>query len=901
MSPCKGARRRGLLLRTVATLTIGATLTAGAARAADEQPAATNVDEVVVTGTSIRGVAPVGSPAQSVTTETLKATGLSNTNDILKTIPSFVNLGMAEGRGGGNQSAQANITQGSSVNLRGIGQESTLVLLDGRRIQASGSQGNFYDVSTFAFGAIQRVEVIADGASAIYGSDAVGGVVNFITKRNYDGAEANIRFGGGDGYDEWRFNLGLGKTWSGGDFSFAYEHLDRGGLLGTARKEVTQDLRPLGGPDLRTNFGSPGTIVAGGVTYAIPTGQNGRGLTAARLVAGTANLLDLNFSRSLLADQEKDNLFLSARQRISDTLQVWYSGYFSQRELTYEGTSLNGGAATAALNVPRANPFFVSPIATATSVVVNYSFINDFRADDLAKERGWQNAVGFNWDTPIGWTVEAHASRAVNRASRITTGQLRTINLAAALSDPNPATAFNPFCDGFAFSCNNPTTLARLNGTSIIAARLTLEDYVAKASGSLFNIWGGPVRAAVGVEYTDGKVVTQNGRDTITPTLAIRVTQADRTVKSLFGELLVPLVGSENAGPGVERLELSLAARYEDYSDFGGTTNPKVGVRWDPIPGLSLRGTYGTSFRAPTISNIDFLATTTYSIVNLPDPRGGQIRALQLVGARPGLQPESATTLSFGADWRPASIPGLSASFTLYDIDYKDRITAIPISTIFANEAVLPQFVTRNPGADLVNSFLNTPFLNTPTEPAANIRVIVDGRTANLGGLKQRGLDFDVGYQWDTSFGTLSTGLLATVILKAEQSLFEGAPFLDVLDRINYPVSKRGRARFGWRDGGWRADVFVDYVDDYLNDLVAPTLRRKVSSWTTVDASVSYTVGDGAPEWAKNTRISLSANNLFDRDPPKVISISSGVQGLFDSQAASVLGRFVAVELTKTW
>jgi len=893
------ARRRGLLLCSVATLM------AGTARAQNaEASAAATVDEVIVTGTSIRGVAPVGSPTTSLGEEQILATGFSNTNDILRTNPAFANLGMSEGRGGSNQSAQANITQASSLNLRGIGQESTLVLLDGRRIQPSGTMAAFYDVSTLPINAIQRVEVVADGASAIYGSDAVGGVVNFITKRNYDGAETSFRYGEARGYDEYRVLQNLGKTWEGGGVFFAFEHFARGPLLGTARKEVTQDLRPLGGPDLRANFGSPGTIVVSGVTYAVPTGQNGRGLTASRLVAGSQNLLDLNLSRSLLSDFEKDNFLLSVRHHLTAGLEVWYSGYVAQRHLTYEGTSLNGGATTAALTVPRSNPFFVHPTnPAAASVVVNYGFINDFRAVDTAKERGWHNAVGFVWsDLPYDWSVEGHASRSVNRASRVTTGQLRTINLAAALADTNPATAFNPFCDGFAFSCNNPATLERLNGFSIIAARLVLKDFVAKASGPLFDIWGGTIQAAVGVEYTDHRSVTENGRNTVTVAPAIRVTEAERDVKSIYGELLVPLVGTENAMSGVQRLELSLALRREDYSDFGTTTNPKVGVRWDPIQDLSIRATYGTSFRAPTIGQIDFLSSTTYSIVNLPDPRlGGQVRALQLVGAREGLQPESATTYSLGLDWVPTSVPGLRVSATLYDIDYKDRIVSIPIATLLANEATLPDFVIRNPSADFVNSFLNTPYLNTPTEPASNIKLFVDGRTSNTGGLKQTGLDLSVDYEWETGIGTLDAGVAANFILRAKQSLFAGQPFVDIVDKINYPVSKRARAHLGWRNDGWRANLFADYVDDYTNDLAPVTVDRSVASWLTFDASASYTFGDEVPKWARDTRVAVSVNNLFDRDPPKVVNVISGAQGLYDSQAASVIGRAFAIEITKTW
>jgi iron complex outermembrane receptor protein len=802
------------------------------------------------------------------------------------------------------QGAVANVTQASTINLRGLGTESTLVLLDGRRIAPGGSQGQFYDVSVFPSNAIERIEVVADGASAIYGSEAVGGVVNFITKRDYQGAETRLRYGSGDGFDERKLAQNFGMTWDSGDVFVAYEHFERSGLLGSEREVITQDLRPWGGPDLRDNFGSPGTIVVGGVTYAIPQGQDGRSLSASQLVPGTRNQIDINEGRTYLADQERDSLALNLRQSLTENLEIWYGGYYNRREYEGQGLSANSGAATATLSVPRSNPFFVHPTnPAATSVSVNYGFLNDFRAISTGGEEGFHNAVGLTWDVAGDWTVDVYGSYSGNKAERRIDGQVRTVNLAAALADSNPATAFNPFCDGFVFECNNPATLARLSGFSYIGSEITTKDAVAKGSGSLFDLPGGSVRAALGVQYTDTRMLFANGRNTTTveDNPDIPWHGVPRDVKAVFAEVLVPIVGSENSIAGVRRLELSLAGRYEDYSDFGDTSNPKFGLNWAPFDDFMVRASYGTSFRAPTLFDIDPIGSTGPGATSFTDPRTGQqIRGINLQGPRPGLQPESATTISAGFDWTPSFAPGLRASVTWYDVDYVDRLSGLATTTLLANEALFPQYVIRDPSAELVLQLMASPYYTSPAEPPQNIRIIVDSRRGNIGGLRQRGIDASLSYAWDTGIGNWSAGVDANYLLTADQSAAPGFSYVDVLDVINNPVTPRARARLAWNQGDWRADAFVNYVGGYKNDLVPPA--QDVDSWVTLDLSVAWSPTFGGDAvWGEGWRFALSATNALDEEPPVVINTLVGNQGAYDSSNASAIGRVVGLEVTKSW
>lgn len=853
--------------------------------------------DIVVTGTSIRGSAPVGSSVQVVGVEQIRSTGVSNTNDILKTIPQITNLGAEEGRGGSVQSADSNITQAKTINLRGLGTESTLVLFNGRRIVKGGTKATFYDVSVFPTSSIGRIEVIADGASAVYGADAVGGVVNIITKRGRDGSETSFRYGGADGFDEKKFSQTLGFDWHSGDVFMAYEHYQRGGLLGSERAEVTQDLRPFGGPDLRGTFAAPGTITAGGITYAVPQG-NGVGLTPGQLVAGTANKEDINTNRSLLAAQKEDNFLMSVHQELTDRLKVFAEGYFSDRRYDGLGSSMNRGGQTATLTVPRANPFFVHPTdPAASSVSVNYSFAKLIPPLTHGGERGYNIAAGLTYDIGGGWNIDAYGSHGYNHAYRRAV-QVHTASLAAVLADPNPATAFNPFCDPGQYTCIGSANLAALTGYNDFHFYSRMNDAVAKVSGPLAHLPGGDLSIAVGGEYRYESLNSVLEFLTTTATPTIRNTTVSRKAKAAFAEVNLPIVGPDNASPGISKLQLSAQVRYDHYSDFGGTTNPKFGITYAPVPGLSFRASYSKSFRAPALADLDIPATLAYIPTNFTDSGGNVIRGIQVNGARAGISPETARIWTLGVDLRPSLVPGLSASLSYYNIQYTNRITTIGTTTILANPSVFGDYIITNPSATQVQDIMNSPYYVGAQEPTGNIKLIVDTRSANLGKTNQSGLDGDINFRFDTGASTWSIGAQFNYILHADEALAAGLPARDVLDLINYPVKFRGRGHLGWKREGISADLFLNHVSGYTNNLLTP--NQSVKSWNTLDISLGYETGEKAGFLA-GTRLQLSVVNATNARPPLVINTSTAAEGAYDGQNASVIGRFVAFEISKKW
>jgi iron complex outermembrane receptor protein len=854
-------------------------------------------ENIVVTGTSIRGVAPVGAPVLGFNQADIQNQPSTTTTELLRQVPAVVATGASDQFSGAANNANANITGGNGINLRGLGTEATLTLLNGRRLPPAGTQGQFFDPSIIPTSAIGRLEVMADGGSAIYGSDAVGGVVNILLRRRFSGAEVYTSYGLTDDGEAENWIVGgvFGHVWGSGGIMVAYEHNDRQPLAAASRAQYTDDLRPYGGTDLRLFTSNPGNIMVGATRYAIPANQNGVGLTPGQLVAGTANRESAYLGADAIAGQNRDSVIGNIHQDVAPGFRVWVEGYYADRRL-----DRTVGAATANLTVPRANPFFVHPTnPAATSVTVNYSFFDDYgpRVQD-AFQRAWQIAAGFDVELGERWNLTGYGSYGRNHEER-SNPAVNNAQLAAALRDPNPATAFNPFGDG---SFTNPATLARILGYSAIGAEYSLYDFGAKLDGSLFALPGGDVRIAVGAEYQDHHLLSYFRDNTTTAdlnTVSYRPSTTAREVASGYVEAFVPIVGSGNARPGIQELSLSAALRYDDYSDFGGTWNPKFALSYVPVEGLTFRGTFGTSFRAPTLSDIDTQALTI-TISDFVDPSSptGVTRTLWVRGGNDSLGPERATIWSLGADYEPAFIPGLNLSLTYFNVKYRDRIET-PGNDVLAltpaREPLLGDLVVRNPSAALVNSFLSLPqFTGVPENPA-NIRAFVDGRKVNVGRLETDGLEANFRYRTDTGFGAINAGLSATYLFNFKRAIAPGSAPVEVVDTISNPQRFRARAYVGATSGGFTGTAYVNYTDDYRNNSVTPV--QSVDAHTVVDLSLRYRIETPGMLSVRDITFSLDVQNLFDADPP--VAFNGALA--FDPQAASILGRYITFGVRASW
>ncbi|GIL39915.1 TonB-dependent receptor [Roseiterribacter gracilis] len=866
-------------------------------RASPSLPLTANTpEELVVTGTRIKGAGPVGSEVVTLNREQISESGRTTTADVIRSIPQNSGLGAAEAARGNFGSAIPNTGYGTGANLRGLGPDATLTLINGRRMAPAG-QGSFVDVSQIPVSAIEKIEVVLDGASAIYGSDAVAGVVNLVLRRDFEGLETTGRYALANGFRQITAGQSVGTHWEGGGAFLSYEFFHQTHLAAEKRSYVTDDLRAFGGPDLRVAFGNPGTIAANGTTYAIPSGQNGVGLSVQRLIPGTVNLSDTKRGTDILPDQERHSVVATASHDLTDRIRVYEESFYSRRAFNSRVAEQTG-----TISVPSTNPFFVSPAAGARTVSIQYAYGNDIgNSVQKGVQENYTITPGVSIDVGGSWRADLYGSYSADIASGVTGNRINTFLLASALADTNPATAFNPFGAG---SQTSSATLARILGyTSDTTTTYRVASGNAEVGGDLIELPAGKVKLVSGVEYRKEQFRSESFNYSSTPQpVQTALTEKRRRVTAAYGELLVPLVGEATGTTGLHTLELSIAGRAERYSDFGRSENPKVGMRWRPISDLEFRGSWGTSFKAPFLRQLNE-STNLILVTTIPDPRSasGRSSVLFLSGGNAQLKPETAETWSAGFDLRPRFLPGLTLGVTYFSVDYRDRIQSLStgeLGVLLQNPSAFASAVRLSPSASDVQALYGSPqFSPTSTKPpASQIAAIVDGRPLNLSVVQQRGLDVSLAYNFVGLGGDYGVVGGMTYIPTYDVARTPAASATDRSRTIGFPLEISARAGITWRDGNWNAAGFVNYQSGYQNTLVTPA--ASVDAWTTVDASVAYRTDDDR-RWLGGMRFTVGIQNLLNRKPPVVIDTVHSVA--YDPEQGSPIGRVVSLTIQKRW
>ena len=880
-----------------------------AGKGAESDPAGTETvtdfNALVVTGTHIRGVGETGSPVQIMSREDIDRTGYMTVQEVLSAVTSNTGGGPSDEVQNGLEQG-TNFNAGSSVNLRGLGASSTLVLVNGHRQAAGGIDGRFTDLSSIPATAIDRIEILTDGASAVYGSDAVGGVVNVILRTDYEGVEATARYGDAKGGgDEHLLGLLYGKAWENGNFVLSYQNSRRKALAASERAYTADsDKRPLGGSNFSRVSSNPGNIYDPDTfepVYGIPRGQDGTNLTPGDLIPGQVNYQNFWEGFEILPDQSSNILFTSATYKPSDALTLAMDARYSERNMRRMSFAVGFP-----IVVPNTNPFFVDPFGGSDYIFVGYNF-----HDDLARLGGRKTKADTDtlsttlsalYEFGNKWTLDSSVSYGKEKISFVTPGLVDDVALDAALADTNPATAFNPFGDG---SFTNLDTLRTIFfiGTEKAATRTWTANMTAQ--GPIMALPGGDLMVATGIDYRD----EWSDRRSLTNAWDGALVDDDnpnansRKVSAVFFEMKAPLFSKANARTGLQQLTLSLAGRAEDYSDFGRTFNPKVGLSWYPVDSLQVRGSYGTSFRAPNLTDMDEdtpLVRTVSQLVVVPDPTSptGTSKVIAMYGNNSDLKEETAKTWTVGMDFKPINLPGLEISTTYYDIKYEDRIArggpATGVFDIFAEEDRWSPIITRNPDISVLQAICSSPHYNgsqidclTGDRPT-----LVDLRVRNLGMTHIRGLDLSAAYTADAEFGFWGTSLNLSRFFTYEQSTTRTSPSYSLLDTFNNPIKYRLRASMFAEIHGLMPSVSVNYQPSYTDNHSTPS--RPISSYTTVDARIAYRFGDR--QSPKAPEVALSATNLFDRDAPFVDSIFG-----YDQINADPVGRVISLQLTKEW
>ena len=854
-------------------------------------------EEIVVTGTRIRGAHPAGANVIALTAEELHDTGRSTLQDALAPLPqNFLGaqneLTQLQSNTGGN-----NTTFGSSFNLRGLGSDATLTLVDGRRL-APGGVGNFVDISSIPLAAVERVEILADGASATYGSDAVAGVVNVILNRDFHGAAAQVRYGGVTDGDLRETTASYVMGGSLGNLSIVggYEYRDRGSLALSERDQTADsDLRPFGGDNFSRNTSNPGNITRIGttsVTIAIPRGQDGSHLNQSDLLVGQVNLQNLNLDGDLYPTQDSHQGFLSAQYELTPNFKIFVDGFASIRDATARDPQLS-----TTFSVPQTNAWRVQnnlfPGQGALTMTYNFGAdLGPLRYDTEAESR--LIISGFEWRLPGDWQIEGTASFAHQVEDQHFLNAFNSAALTAALASSNINTAFNPFADG---SNTNATVLAGLTFRQDAHADSNMEVYSFKADGPVFTLPAGPLRAAIGVERRDESFELGITRTTAAGVVTNQPGQApaDRTTDAIFAELYVPLVHDEMNIPLVYDLDLSLSIRREHSDDYGTAETPKIGLHWGLTEDFAIRATWGESFKAP-----QFVQTIGEVVANLgsapptidPNADGGSTGLLQLSGPNPNLRPERGRTWTAGFDYQPSFLDGLSLHGTYFDIDFADRIArAGSIQVVFRNPTAYGGYLILDPTQAQIDTYLAFASRTTGTFPPGGIEAIYDGRLTNLASLRLRGVDLEADYTFDTPIGQIGLTASASGLFEYSNQPIPSLPAIQALDTFNNPVNWKARIGGSWRTEDWAAIVAYNYVDDYRDNISTP--NRHIDSWGTFDASITRHWGDDG-----GADITLSVQNLTDESAP-FVNNTIGVG--FDAANASLLGRFVALEVRHRW
>ena len=881
-------------------------------RVSEVKPSAI-VSELVVTGSQIHG-APVGpSHVEAISRDDLDHSGEATVADLLTVLPqNFAGTAQPSTFLIGSDGLGNNSTVAQGVNLRGLGAPATLVLVDGHRLAGVGLNGDFADLSSIPTAAVDRVELLLDGASAIYGSDAVGGVVNVITRRNFIGDETRARFQIADRGDAAQTQVSniFGSGWSSGHLTIAYEYEHEEPLAAIDRSfTATADLRPRGGSDFRTFYNNPGNILSydpaiGGyvAAYAIPYDPTGVGLTAADFSPGTVNLNNPRLQSDIEPEQDRHSLYLDLRQ----SLTGWASLDLNAR-YTYRGFTYKTPASSTILQITGADPYFI-PITGEASDLIGYAFGNELGPVlTTGSQQSLNLSAALDVDLPHAWHGQIYGAYAREDGVIVQTHLLDGTALNEALGNSPPTSGYNPAVLGYfnpygAGQANSPALLAFLSRRERNSSLGEVATIDAQADGPLMTLPGGPLRAALGVQFRLERFTPDTVSTNPVDDFSSGGTAYQRTVIAGFAELRAPVIGPDNAVPGVRKLEVSLAGRIEVYDDLGISGVPKVGVLWTPVVGLDVHATYGRSFRAPSLVDLDAVQVLAPGV--LPTATS-QSLVLVRYGGDPGLKPETATSWTLGATLKPHIAPNLVLDVTGFDVVYRNQIGTPVLNDIgnaLTNPAYAPYVTHIDPAANpadlaLVESLIAQSGSQFAGQfPPTAYTAIVDARSVNAAVTHVRGLDLAANYAVSWGANRFSFTANGTWLIDYQRQLTAEAPLIQLVSTAGEPVSFRGQFTLGWSRGTFDAQAAVNYQSGYrAGEGLEP--NAYIDPWTTLDLQASWR----APATARSLHgltITLSVLNVLNADPP----FYNSPQGVaYDPANASPLGRVVSIQATKRW
>lgn len=874
-----------LFLGSVSLATQGFAQTAGASEAADDK--VLKLDKFEVTGSYIPFAGTqTALPVTTLDTKAIEATGVTtNVLEVLrKAAPQF--------SGNGNiGNSNANISSGSTGGGSQVAfrNTQTLVLVNGRRmsysaILASGGY-QFVDVNLIPVSAIARIEILQDGASATYGTDAVAGVVNIVLKNDYKGMEVNAHYGFTSNtgkYEERSFSVVGGGASDKTSVTFAAEYTQSDPIFNKDRdfSNPTYGTASFGGvvntrtsPQqyyvLKPGLNAPpaghtdlATLVAQGIYIPVNSSNLISGL-------GTEQQYSFNLSQyvTMILQNKRSSAMMNFEHRATDSITFFGDLIYTQTK-TY--SQLNAQPITAILAATNpSNP-------TTQTMQVRNRFITNPRQYfyDTSTIRGILGARGkigdkYTWEAGANKNIvdqsytNKNVVNAVLRADAVANG---LINLAARQQAPGAVEAAGFF------------------GTALGNATSTLTTYDARMAGELVDLPGGPVGFAVGAEYRvetlkqTADVYSQSNTFGWESATTLDPFDSSRTVSSMFAEVRVPLIGKSQNLPFAHSLELDAAVRYEKYSDTDDPTVPKVSLSWRPMnEEFLIRGTYSKSFSAPTLFNLFGPGGIGFTdSLSVPKLGGGTIsgQANARSGSNPNLKPSRSKNYTFGFVWSPKAIKGFSLTMDYFNIKQFDLISTIGAETILESVEALG---AASPYASFVkfNSFNGTA-VTAPGQigTAAIDNVYVTDTLVNIAGQKLSGIDTKIEYTyqhdvWGRFDANVSVGYYKSYEVK---TLPDVAPFetVGLASNTNGTIPRwMSYSALAWSRGHWGANLGWQHIPGVTDVNGTGTARSpfEVKSYDSFDLSARYTFGS---DWkmVNGLSVRVGVNNVFNKMPP---------------------------------
>jgi iron complex outermembrane receptor protein len=897
------------------------------------------MERVVVTGSSIKRIdGETALPVQVLKREDIERTGATSTEELVKQLSSLSSAGSsttaanASGYGGGSI---------ATVSLRGLGSARTLVLVNGRRVSvygggSAGASGSSVDVNSIPLSAIERVEVLKDGASAVYGSDAIAGVVNFILRRDFTGVEASANYGQtSDGLGRDRkasVFAGFGRFGEDGwnlTTSLSVQKTDA--ILGSDR-DFARRLNAEERNDYTSSIAFPANVVLNNRgTLGNPVLPNCGPYSLVSPFSPTRCSYDNSPFVSLQPNLEKASFMANGRMRLSGDAEAYFESGYTKNKITsttqavplaynavttasnpyvpafqqlvsqYPGMSAKYGSNIGrggAVLIP-SSPYYPSAFAAANGLtglplLLNYRDVANGSRNTLDVSENARFVAGVRGSV-AGWDMD---SAFLYSQSKVHEDLLSGYAQYSKVLPIFNSGVINPFGDTADQAALEAVRAAEFRGTSYSSKTSTTSVDV-KGSREIYTLPAGAVGMALGAELRreefayDPSVAIQTGDIAGLGGNAFPVVGA-RNVGSVYAELSIPII---------KKLDADVAVRYDNYQGVGHTVNPKASLRWQPLETLMLRAAVGKGFRAPSLTDLYTPQATSITgngsrdYVRCPTlatgaPRDCNFQFTTVTGGNPNLKPEKSSSITAGIMWEP--VKNASISLDAFRIDLKDAIVVGGLSSAY--------FLANADRTTQYAQFINR---GAPDGNAAGVGPIesIVQTNANLFKTKVAGVDIDGVYRMRIGDANRLTLRLSGTYMDKYDTQGPDGSFTSSLDQAlnasgGVIVRWKHNAGVTWQNGPYALTLLHNYQKAYTDALasLAPagtTERRKVSAYQTADMQFAYT-------GFANTKLSVGVKNLLDRDPPYT-NLTSNFLGGYDVSYGDPRGRFVYLSATYSY